>query len=1319
TAVNATVIPAGDSAYAGGNWGVICIDSNGCESELSNSVSVTLNGLPDTLTAQSNAPLCAGATLQLLTGNVVGGTYEWEGPNGWTSSSQNPSIFNADSTRAGGYRVRVTVNGCTSEWSPADTVVIYPKPTVAVQNDTLNCATGTTGLTIQATPNLGTAPFTFVWSGPGNYSSTLEDPIVPNATSADQGSYVLNMTDANGCVADPVTAVIAINDAPLTPTLSGSPALCAGDALTLNTSNYSGASVQYYWTTPTGPDTTSIPSLNINPVDSTWAGNYSVYAEVNGCTTLTSAATTVQVNAQPIAPQPSANYDALNCAGDTLFLTASGNPTHQYAWTGPNGFSATGANVIVPNAGPSANGSYTVSVTNGQCGATGSVVYNQINPIPASPTISAGAVLCEGDALNLTTVAYSGGSVAYIWNAPNGSDTTAVPSYGIGAVDTSHAGSYSVVGVVNGCASLASGNVNVVVHPLPAAPVISSNRDTLCEGDTLSFITANVQGDYFWSGPAGYSSNNQIPPALNGVTASNAGTYDLYLSVNGCTSPVTSDTIVVVARPATPTIQAAAAAICDGDSIGLSTSSGCSSFLWIGPGGGSANTLANPLLTTTTGNTVIPATDSAYASGDWAVVCVSALGCASLPSIPVNLQIAPQPSAPTLNNNGPVCAGDDLLVNGASGHPSAVFNWVGPNGFVSQSATNAVFNAAPADSGLYAAVVVVNGCVSDTAFTNAEVNEIPSAPVPTSNGPVCAGSQLDLFANVAADAYLWTGPDGFVSNQANPSIPGIDADNAGFYDLAVVVNGCTSAVANVNVQVIGVLTTPVLINNSPVCEGDTFALTTTPFAGTNVSYIWSGPGGVLDTTVTATYLDTMATLAENGFYSVTIQIAGCNSAASPPSLVTVNPIPAAPAILTDTSVCAGSPIQLVTNVLADVYLWTGPDGFVSTLQQPAVIQPADSIHAGNYSLFVVQSGCASPVTTQFVEVRPTPGPPQVTSNSPVCAGDSLLLDASGTGQSYQWTDPSGNVLSTTGPNLVLFPALPVYSGTFAVAQVLDGCPSNAPALIDIVVNDIPLDNAYAGEDILVCDGQSTTELQAEVTVLDGIWTTATDAIIVTPSDPNTVVTNLLPGQRYTFAWTVSNPGCGETSNDSVEIEVALPPDAVTDLFEVVENTDLENGDVLGNDTLYGRAIALTILNQVAAGDASVTLQQGIDYIPNPGYSGADSLLYQICLVTCPDMCDTAWVRFDIGPDLIVPDLITPNGDGTNDAFQIVGLENYPRNELYIYNRWGNEIYQAAPYQNNWEGTYRGDEVPDGTYFWVLLNGENGEDIARGYLTIHR
>jgi gliding motility-associated-like protein len=82
-----------------------------------------------------------------------------------------------------------------------------------------------------------------------------------------------------------------------------------------------------------------------------------------------------------------------------------------------------------------------------------------------------------------------------------------------------------------------------------------------------------------------------------------------------------------------------------------------------------------------------------------------------------------------------------------------------------------------------------------------------------------------------------------------------------------------------------------------------------------------------------------------------------------------------------------------------------------------------------------------------------------------------------------------------------------------------------------------------------------------------------------------------------------------------------------------------------------------------------------------------------------------------GCDVIPPNVFTPNGDGTNDVLVFQGLDDFPGSRLYIYNRWGNKIYENIDYTNNWNG----DGVSDGTYYYVL-DLSDGRSL-HGFITI--
>ncbi|NJN32895.1 MAG: gliding motility-associated C-terminal domain-containing protein [Saprospiraceae bacterium] len=85
----------------------------------------------------------------------------------------------------------------------------------------------------------------------------------------------------------------------------------------------------------------------------------------------------------------------------------------------------------------------------------------------------------------------------------------------------------------------------------------------------------------------------------------------------------------------------------------------------------------------------------------------------------------------------------------------------------------------------------------------------------------------------------------------------------------------------------------------------------------------------------------------------------------------------------------------------------------------------------------------------------------------------------------------------------------------------------------------------------------------------------------------------------------------------------------------------------------------------------------------------------------------------------VPTIITPNDDGSNDELRIPCLtDDNPDSELFIMNEWGDRVFFASPYRNNWRGTYKDQPLPDGTYFYIFKKTKNAQ-AQTGYTTIFR
>jgi gliding motility-associated-like protein len=127
------------------------------------------------------------------------------------------------------------------------------------------------------------------------------------------------------------------------------------------------------------------------------------------------------------------------------------------------------------------------------------------------------------------------------------------------------------------------------------------------------------------------------------------------------------------------------------------------------------------------------------------------------------------------------------------------------------------------------------------------------------------------------------------------------------------------------------------------------------------------------------------------------------------------------------------------------------------------------------------------------------------------------------------------------------------------------------------------------------------------------------------------------------------------------------------------------------------------------------------------YFGNIIFTYLLCNKDCPDLFDSAEVKIVVaadpnGIDEYLPNVITPNNDGLNDnlVFDIIDIngKDYPQNEIVIYNRWGEIVYEASPYKNDWNGVNKsGGLLPQATYYYILRLNIPGGTIIRGDVTI--
>ncbi|GAB4256705.1 MAG: hypothetical protein Kow0027_23900 [Saprospiraceae bacterium] len=186
---------------------------------------------------------------------------------------------------------------------------------------------------------------------------------------------------------------------------------------------------------------------------------------------------------------------------------------------------------------------------------------------------------------------------------------------------------------------------------------------------------------------------------------------------------------------------------------------------------------------------------------------------------------------------------------------------------------------------------------------------------------------------------------------------------------------------------------------------------------------------------------------------------------------------------------------------------------------------------------------------------------------------------------------------------------------------------------------------------------------------------------------------------------------------------ALPPTAVDDQADALLNTP-RNIDILANDDAGNcDLISVRILEDGSnsgphRGVTVLNPNMTVDYYPFLDFCGADSFEYELCT---PLGCDTATVFVNVGcaptDTIIIYNGISPNGDGYNDFFTIENIEHFPDNEVKVFNRWGNLVFQAKNYDNSWDGRFGSKKLPDGSYFYIVTLNDGRE--YSGFLQIQR
>jgi gliding motility-associated-like protein len=912
SAVSRVVTPASSTTYT-----IIGFSSAGCPG---NPATITINvgSTPVITTSASSTGICNGGSVTISASGAS--NYNWQPGN---LSGQSVTVSPGTTTT---YSVTGTGPGSCSGTTNI-TIQVSPSITLGVSaNPTAVCAGGSATLSANGAGS-------YTWA-PGTHPGTASITVNPSS------STIYTVTGTSGVCS--VNATVGVQVVP-TPTISISPSsssLCTGGCATLSASGSS----SYSWSTGATSTTISVcPAVT---------STYAVIGSVGSCSSI--AITTIVVNPVP-SLSISSSADPV-CAGSSAVLNVSG--AGSYTWS-------TGSNLSSITVAPPVTTVYTVTGSNGNCSST--ALYT-LTVIPANTiTLTAtSASVCEGYTVGLTAT----GVPSVNWLPVN---STSNP-----LVDTPLATTvYTAVSNHGGCTSSATISVNVA--PLPGI-TLTAVPAAICPGQTTSLSAAGAS-TYSW-----------LPLAVTGASITdNPATTTTYTVIGanaaGC-SNFSTITVPVLPVPVL-SLSASASSVCPAGNVTLSAT-GATNYTWspgsqtgntvvVSPGApttytvsgdngacsGTAtifiNTYSSPSITALassasvcpgntvqinasgainytwapggqTGSTVI---ESPGASTSYTVTGEDSNGCTG--STDILISVIPMPGISAAANPSAVCEGGSVSLTG-SGANSYTWN---PGGHLSST-----LSVTPAVSTVYTLLATDGNCTG--SFT-VPVLVIPNPVLTVSpvSASVCAGTSVTLTASGAGN-YTWQ-PGGNTSSvtvetPVSSTTYTVLADNGGLcFSSATVDVMVTPGPQNVTASSTGTVG----------CTSLTATLSGNA-SGPNVSYLWTGPSGFSSTTQ-----DTVISGIWGVFsLSVIDNNTGCVTSVTV-DVPTDNTIPSVTATVSGDITCRIADVVLdaqntTTNA---VYNWSGPGGFISSIQTPTVNV------AGLYTVIVTDplSSCSSTV----------------------------------------------------------------------------------------------------------------------------------------------------------------------------------------------------------------------------------------------------------------------------------------------------------------------------------------------------------------------
>jgi gliding motility-associated-like protein len=1239
--------------------------------------------------------------------------------------------------------------GCTTPAVSTMTITINGAATASAGPNGTICETGTYMLSGTAT---NYASYLWTTSGTGTFSNattTLTPVYTPSAADIASGSVTLTLNVTANAPCSNVSSSMTLS-------ISRQPIANAGPNATIcETSTYtlSNSTAQYYasinWTT-SGTGTFSNPTI-LNPIYTPSAADIAsgsvtltLNLVANAPCANTSSSMILSIIRQAIA---SAGPNATICEGSGYQLNGS---TAQYAatinWTtSGTGFFSNPAvlhPIYTPSTGDILGGTITLTITvtsNLPCTAASSSMTLTINRAPVA-NAGSNSSTCQGVPFLVTSASAQYYS-SLLWTAPGPgvltNATTLNPTYTPAPAQT---GAVILTLTVNGNAPCGSATSQMTLNIATAPADSAGPNSSICEGSTFTVLGSSASNyiSLHWttSGTGTFIDATILHAIYTPSTADiTSGSVVLTLQATGnppCTSVLSSMTLTIVRAPVANAGPNGSTCQNQAFTVTGATAQYYSSLLWTDNGSG---TLSNA-------GTLNPTyTPAPYETGS-VTLTLTVTGnspCGSVSSQMI-LSIVPAPVADA-GPDATICEGSTFTVTGASASNYTGLLWTsnGLGTLLNPATLTPTYIPGTNEVGtvtltLTAFGIIPCGNAADTMLLNITPKATANAGPDISS---CGSTPVTLVAATASNytSLQWSTSGSGTFNDPtilNPIYTPSAADILnGNVILTLTANAgvpCPATSDNMTLTI----SKEAIANAGPdqsTCEGTSYMIMGAS-AQNYTSVLWTDNGmGTLTGSNTLTPVYNPAA-GETGQVTLTLTVTPI--APCPPvtdqmiltisSSATANAGP-------DTTVCAGNPFTLSDASATNYQSITWTTSGTGTFNNPHAVNPVYTpsrvdIITGTVVLTMTIDPivpCAAAASHMTLTMTGTPvadaGP-----DGSTCAGVPYIITGA-TAVNYSsilWTTTGTGTLTGQTTLTPTYIPSPGESGTITMILTIHGtggCISSvATSQMNIVISN-PL-TVNAGSDQTI-PRNSSTSLLGQASGGSGVyafsWQPASLLIGASTDHPETVKLS----DSVTFILTVTDLRTGCQNTDSVKIFINQGIEAI-DAVHDYDTTGVNipiNVKVLDND-IYSKnlTVGVTLCGGPEHGLAEVLSDNSINYSPDRDFSGIDSLCYVVCYNQYPDVCSTTEVYIYISTKLpaswlIIYNVITPNGDGINDAWIIDGIEEFPDNNVLIFNRWGDEVRSFQHYDNTttvWKGeNNQGKPLPDGTYYYILTINNGG------------